>query len=81
MLHAVAAELLVVVDEGEGQVYVEGVGSVRSCCSLSRLERNHQVHPGSRPLYFKLVNKILAKDLTQQLLKFIIYPDRAIRST
>ena len=64
MFHAVAPELLVVVDEGEGQVNVEGVASVRGCCPLSRLKRNHQVHPGGRPLDLKLVDEILAKDPT-----------------
>lgn len=35
MFHTVASEFLVVVDKGEGQVYVKGVGSVRSCSPLS----------------------------------------------
>lgn len=81
MLHAVAPELLVVVNEGEGQIDVERVGSVGGCRPLPRLKSNHQVHPGSRPLDFKLVDEILAKDLTQQLLKFIVNADRAIRTT
>ena len=65
VLHTVTSELFVVVNEGEGQVNIEGVGSVRSCCSLPRLKRNHQVHPGGWSLYLKLINKILAKDLAQ----------------
>lgn len=35
MFHTVASEFFVVVDKGEGQVYVKGVGSVRSCSPLS----------------------------------------------
>ncbi len=81
VFHTVAPELLVIVDEGEGQINIEGVGSVRGCCPLPRLKCNHQVHPGSRSLYLKLVNEVLAKDLTQQLLKFIVNPDRAIGTT
>lgn len=65
VFHTVAPELLVVVNEGEGKVNIQGVGSVRGCCPLPRLKRNHQVHPGGRPLDLKLVNEILAKDLTQ----------------
>ena len=76
-----APELLVVVDEGEGQVNIEGVGSVWGCCPLPRLKRNHQIHPGCRSLDLKLVNEILAKDLAQQLLKFIVNPKRAIGTT
>lgn len=81
MFHTVAPELLVVVNEGERQVNIEGVGSVRGSRSFPRLKCNHQVHPGSRPLDLKLVDEILAKDLTQQLLKFIVNPDRAIGAT
>lgn len=81
VLHTVAPELLVVVNEGKGQVNIEGVGSIRGCCPLSRLKRNHQVHPGGWPLDLKLVDEILAKDLTQQLLKFIVNPNRAIGTT
>lgn len=81
MFHTVASELLVVVDEGEGQVNIEGVGSVRGCCPLSRLKRNHEVHPGSWPLDLKLVDEILTKDLTQQFLKFIINPKGTIGTT
>lgn len=81
VVDAVTPELLVVVDEGERQVDVERVGPLRSRRSLPRLKCNHQVHPGGWPLNFKLVDEILAKDLTQQLLKLIINPDRAIRST
>lgn len=78
VFHTVASELLVVVDEGEGQVNVEGVGSVRGCCPLPRLKRNHEIHPGSRSLDLKLVNEILTKDLTQQLLKLIVNPKRTV---
>lgn len=81
MFNTVAPELLVVVNEGEGQVNIQRVGSVWGCCPLPRLKCNHQVHPGSWPLYFKLVNKILAKDLTQQLLKFIVNSKRSIWAT
>lgn len=81
VFHTVAPEFLVVVDEREGQVNIEGVGSVGCCRPLPRLKRNHQVHPGSRPLDLKLVDEILPKDLTQQLLKFIVDPDRAIGTT
>lgn len=81
IFHTVASELLIVVDEGEGQVDVEWVGSVRGCGSLPRLKRNHEVHPGSRPLDFKLVDEILTKNLTEQLLKLIIYPQRTIGTT
>lgn len=81
MFHTVAPELLVVVNEGEGQVNIERIGSVRGCGSLSRLKCNHQIHPRSWPLYLKLVNEILAKDLTQQLLKFIVNPNGPIGAT
>lgn len=81
MFHTVASELLVVVDKGERQVYIEGVGSIGGCCPLPRLKRNHEVHPGSRPLDFKLVDEILTKYLTQQLLKLIVNPKRTIRTT
>lgn len=74
MLHTVAPELLVVVDKGEGQVYIERVGSVGGCCPLPRFKGNHQVHPGCWPFNLELVDEILAKDLTQQLFKFIINP-------
>ncbi|TNN45656.1 hypothetical protein EYF80_044144 [Liparis tanakae] len=77
VFHAVAPELLVVVDKGEGQVDIEGVGSIRGRRPLPRLKRNHQVHPGRRPLDLKLVNEILAKDLTQHLLKFIVNAEGA----
>lgn len=75
VLHTVAAELLVVVDEGEGQVDVEWVGAVRGCSSLSGLECYHQVYPRSWSLYLKLINKVLTKDLAEQLLKFIVDTD------
>lgn len=78
MFNTMAPELLVVVNKGEGQVNIEGVGSVWGCCSLPRLKCNHQIHPGSWPFDFELINEILAKDLTQELLKFIVNPDRAI---
>ena len=81
VFHTVASELLVVVDEGEGQVNVEGVGSVRSCCPFPRLKRYHQIHPGGRSLDLKLVDEILAKDLTQQLLKLIVDPKRTVGAT
>lgn len=81
IFHAVASKLLVVVDEGEGQVYVEWVGSVRGRSSLPGLKRNHEVDPGSGPLDFELVNEILAKDLTEQLLKLIIYPQGTVGAT
>lgn len=81
MFNTVAPELLVVIDEGKGQINIEGVGSFWGCCSFPRLKCNHQVHPSSWPLDFKLVNEILAKDPTQQLLKFIVNPNRAIRAT
>ena len=78
MFHAVAPELLVVVDEGEGQVDVEWVGSLGGRGPLPGLKRDHQVHPGCWSLDLKLVDEILAKDLTQQLLKFIINANGAI---
>lgn len=81
MLHTVPPELLVVVNEGEGQVDVQRVGSVWSRRPLPGLKRDHQVHPGCRPLDLELVDKILAKDLTQKLLKFIIDPNRAVGTT
>lgn len=74
-------KLLVIVDEGEGQVDVQGVGSVRSRRSLPGLEGDHQVHPGSRPLYLELIDEILAKDPTQQLLKLVINADGAVGSS
>lgn len=63
MFYTVASELLIVVNEGERQVDIQGVGSARSCCPLPRLERNHEVHPGSWPLDLKLINEILTKNL------------------
>lgn len=41
MLHAVAPELLVVVNEGEGQGDVQGVGSIWSSSSFARLKGDH----------------------------------------
>lgn len=76
-----ASKLLVVVDEGEGQVDVQWVGSFRGCSSLPGFKRDHEVDPGCRPLDFELVNEILTKNLTKQLLKLIIYPQRTIRTT
>ena len=81
MLHTVPSELLVVVDEGEGQVDVQGVGPVRGCCPLPGLKSDHQIHPGGWSLDLELVDKILTKDLTQELLKLIINTDGAIRTT
>lgn len=81
VFNTVAPELFVVVNEGEGQVNIEGVGPVRGCCPLPWLKCNHQVHPSSRPLDLELVDEILTKDLTQQLLKFIVNPDRTVGTT
>lgn len=81
VLHAVASELLVVVNEGEREVDVERVGPVRGCCPLPRLKGNHEVHPGSRPLNLKLVDEVLAKDLTQELLKLIVNSKRTVGTT
>lgn len=81
VLHAVASELLVVVDEGEGEVDVEGVGSVGGCRSLPRLKCNHEVDPGRWPLNLKLVNEVLAKDLTQELLKLVVDSQRPVGTT
>ena len=41
VLHAVSPELLVVVNEGEGQGDVQWVSSVRGSRSFSRLKGNH----------------------------------------
>lgn len=41
MLHAVPPELLVVVDEGEGQRDVQGIRSVWRSGSLARLKGDH----------------------------------------
>lgn len=73
MFHAVASELLVVVNEGEGQGDVEGVGPVGSCRALARLEGDHQIHPGRGALDLELLNEIFPKDLTQELLKLIVH--------
>lgn len=81
MFHTVASELLVVVDEGEREVDVERVGSVGSCCPLPRLKSNHEVHPSSWPLNLELVDEILAKDLTQELLKLVVDSQRAVGTT
>lgn len=81
VFHAVASELLVVVNEGEREVDVEGVGSVGGCRSLPRLKCNHEVDPSSWPLNLKLVNEVLAKDLTEELLKLIVNSQRPIRTT
>lgn len=78
MFHTVSSELLVVVNEGERQVDVERVGSVRRCCPLARLKRNHEVDPSSWPLNLKLVDEILAKDLTQELLKLVVNSERTV---
>ena len=80
VFNAVPSELLVVVDEGEGEVDVERVGPVRGCRALAGLEGDHQVHPGGRTLHLELVHEVLAKDLTQQLLKLIVDADGAIRT-
>lgn len=81
MFHTMSSELLVVVDEGERKVDVEWVGSFGSGSSLPRLKSNHQVHPGGGPPYLKLIDEILSKDLTQQLLKFIVDPNRSVGAT
>lgn len=73
VLHAVTSEFLVVVDEGEGQGDVQGVGPVGSRCPLAGLERDHQIHPGRRTLDFKLLNEILPKYFTQQLLELVVH--------
>lgn len=74
MLHAVPAELLVVINEGEGQGDVQRVGSVRGGRPFARLKRNHQVDPGRRTLDFELLDEILSKYFTQELFKLIVYP-------
>lgn len=76
-----APELLVVVNEGEREVDVEWVGSVGSCRPFSRLKCNHEVDPSSWPLNLKLVDEILAKDLTQELLKLMVDSKRAVGTT
>lgn len=81
VFHTVASELLVVVNEGEREVDIERVGSVRGCCTLPRLEGNHEVDPSSRPLNLKLVDEILAKDFTQELLKLIVDSKRTVGTT
>lgn len=64
MLHTVSSEFFVVVDEREGQVNIQRVASVRSCGPLTRLKRDHQIHPGGRTLDLKLVDEILPEYLT-----------------
>jgi len=81
MLYAVSSEFIVVFDGREGQVNIQRIASVRSRRSLTRFKRNHQIHPGSWTLDLKLVNEILSEYLTQELLKFIIYTDRAVRAS
>lgn len=81
VFHTVASELLVVVNEGEREVDIEWVGSVRGCCPLPRLKGNHEVHPSSWPFDLKLVDEILAKDFTQELLKLIVNSKRTIGTT
>lgn len=80
MFHTVTSELLVVVDEGEGQVDVQGVGPVRGRRPFPGLKRDHQIHPGSRPLDLKLVDEVGPEDLTQELLKLIVNTNGAIRT-
>lgn len=72
VLHAVPAELLVVIDEGEGQGDVQRVGAVRGGRPFAGLERNHQVHPGGGALDFELLDEVLPENLTQELFKFVI---------
>lgn len=81
MLYTVPSEFLVVVDEREGKINIQWVASVRSRRPLTRLKRDHQIHPGSRTLNLKLIDEILSEYLTQELLKFIIYTNRAIRAS
>lgn len=81
VFNAVAPELLVVVDEGERQVDVQGVGPVGGRRPLPGLKGDHQIHPGGRPLDLELVDEILAEDLTQQLLELVVDPQRAVGST
>lgn len=73
MFYTVPSELLVVVNEGEGQGDVQGVGPVGSCRPLAGLERDHQIHPGRGALDLKLLNEIFPKDFTQQLLKLVVH--------
>lgn len=73
MFYAVPSELLVVVNEGEGQGDVEGVGPVGSRRPLARLKGDHQIHPGCRALDFELLDEILPKYLTQELLELIVH--------
>ena len=81
MFDAVPSELLVVVDEGEGQVDVQRVGPVRRRRTLPGLEGDHQVDPGGRALHLELVHEVLAEDLAKQLLKLIVDADGAVRTT
>lgn len=81
VFHTVASELLVVVNEGERKVDIEWVGSVRGCCPLPRLKCNHEVNPSSWPFNLKLVDEILAKDFTQELLKLIVNSKRTVGTT
>lgn len=73
-----ASELLVVVNEGERKVDVEWVGSVRGRCPLPGLKGDHEVNPSSWPLNLELLDEILAKDLTQELLKLVVNPKRPV---
>lgn len=73
MFYTVTSEFLVVVNEGEGQGDVQGVGPVGSCRPLARLKRDHQIHPGRRALDFKLLNEIFPKYFTQELLELVVH--------
>ncbi len=64
--------LLVVVYEGEGEWYVEGVGFVRGGCAFARLEGDHQVDVSSRTVVLEGVDEILSKYRHQHLFKLQI---------
>ena len=66
------AEFLVVVDEGEGQSDVEGVGFARVGSTLARLKSNHQIHPTNRILRLERSDEVGSEDVTQQTFELTI---------
>lgn len=64
-----ASVSLVVINEGEGQGDVEGVGSAGCRCSLPCFKCNGEIHPSGRAFGFEALDEVVAKDLTQHGLK------------
>ena len=66
------AEFLVVVDEGEGQSDVEGVGFARVGSTFTRLKSNHQIDPTNWILRLERSDEVGSEDVAQQTFELTI---------